>query len=238
MYNSNSEINKLASEVHKGHRKRVIERFVNFGFDSFAEHEVLEMLLFYSIPRKNTNPIAHKLVSQFGSLKNVFNAELSELTKAGLTENSAVLIKAIPELVRIYTTPSVKNLVIDSIEKAKKLFVSKYVNVTVEQIWLACLDSSMRVINCEMICSGDRDSVKINARRIAEIALKYNCCNAFLAHNHPSGQAMVSNEDVASTRNLVSVLRSLDIKLVDHIIVTEKTAISMKEMGHFSVFEM
>lgn len=125
MYNSNSEINKLASEVHKGHRKRVIERFVNFGFDSFAEHEVLEMLLFYSIPRKNTNPIAHKLVSQFGSLKNVFNAELSELTKAGLTENSAVLIKAIPELVRIYTTPSVKNLVIDSIEKAKKAFCFK-----------------------------------------------------------------------------------------------------------------
>ncbi len=238
MYNSDSEMKKLASEVHKGHRKRMIERFVNFGFDSFAEHEILEILLFYSIPRKNTNPIAHDLISNFGSLKNVFNANLCDLTKAGLTENSAVLIKLIPALVNLYTAPSLESTVIDSIEAAKELFIAKYNSVDVEQVWLACLNSAMRVINCEMVSSGGRDSVNINARKIAEISLKYNCNHIFLSHNHPGGQATVSAEDIASTRNLVSVLGSLNIKLIDHIVVAGKVAVSMKEMGYFSVFDV
>lgn len=238
MYNSDSEMKKLASEVHKGHRKRMIERFVNFGFDSFAEHEILEILLFYSIPRKNTNPIAHDLITSFGSLKNVFNANISDLMKAGLTMNSAVLIKSIPALVSVYSAPNVENITVDSIKAAKELFIAKYNNVDVEQVWLACLSPAMRVINCEMISSGGRDSVNISARKIAEISLKYNCNHIFISHNHPCGPATVSSEDVAGTRNLVSVLASLDITLVDHIIVANKMAVSMKEMGYFSVFDI
>lgn len=238
MYNSDSEMQKLASEVHKGHRKRVIERFLRFGFESFAEHEILEMLLFYSVPRKNTNPIAHSLISRFGSLHNVFNADVSELVDAGLTENSAVLIKTIPALAGICASRQMNDVVLDTGEKVKNLFVSKFVGADNEQVWIACLDSSMRLINCEMVCCGECDTVRLQPRKVVEIALKYKCSNIFIAHNHPNGMAVASSEDIASTRNLVTTLKALDIRLVDHIIVTQSKTVSMKENGCFTVFDI
>lgn len=238
MYNNDSEISKLASDVHKGHRKRMLERFINFGFDGFADHEILEVLLFYAIPRKNTNPLAHELIERFNSLNGVFDAAVSDLLDAGLTMNAAVLIKSIPALANIYAAQNVENHVIDTTAKVKQYFYCKYIGVRTEQLRVICLDSSMNVMCCEIVAQGECDKVILQPRRIVETALKYKSSNIFIAHNHPFAKAVASSEDIANTRNLISILKSLDINLLDHIIVGCDKTLSMKENGYFSVFDV
>ena len=207
--------------MHENHRDRVKTRFLKEGLDSFADHEVLEFLLFFAIPQKDTNPIAHTLLEHFGSLSAVFNADISELTQVpGIGQHCAVLIKAIPSLARRYISDgSSDDNIFDTISKVAEFLIKKYIGSTAETVYLVLLDNKYRMIDCVKVHEGSVNSAMISTRKLAEIALFKRASMVVLAHNHPSGTPIPSSEDLYTTRMVADAFSSLEITMLDHILV-------------------
>lgn len=218
--------------VHDGHRNRLKERYNKEGLSNFQDHEVLELLLFYSIPQKDTNPIAHKLLEHFGSLGEVFNASVSELTKVdGITENSAVLISMIPKLMGKVKTKDYSKIPLDTADMLCKYCKNLFYSETTEKLRVVCLDNKLKVIGCEEVSSGTMGKIEFNARSIVEIAIKYRTDIVVLTHNHPRGASLPSNADLSATTSIKNILSSLGIKLLDHVIVGQNDVTSLKNDG-------
>ncbi len=203
--------------------------------DDFEDHNILELLLFYSIPQKDTNPIAHALLDAFGSLSNVLDAPYEELVKVkGISENSASLLKLIAPLSRAYLDDKYKNgHVINSTEQAGEFLLPKFIGRTNEAAYLLSLDNKSKVINCSKIIEGNVNAVAISIRKIVELALKDNATACIVAHNHPLGLAIPSNDDIDTTLKIKEVLETLNIQLLDHIIVAEDDFVSLADSGAF-----
>lgn len=207
--------------VHDGHRARLRANFAENGLDGFNELNSLELLLFYAIPRRDTNELAHALLDRFDSLDGVFGASMHELMSVeGVGENAAALIRLIPEIMRksrIAKASEVK--VIASSAQAGRYFVPRFLYQEDESLVLLCLDSQKRVISCVELSRGVVNSVEANVRKIVETALRYRAVCVIMAHNHPDGVASPSEEDNLITKQVSSALCSVSIPLVDHIIV-------------------
>lgn len=216
---------------HSGHRERMRKRFFEQGIDGFEPHEMLEMLLYFSIPRKDTNELAHLLLQHFGSISAVFDAQVEELTQIkGISENTAMLIKMVPSLARVYLNDKHEDRpYFDSPRLIGEYLVQRFVGYTHEVVMLLCLDSSLRLISCEIISEGNVTSSHVDTKKIAERLIRRNAACAVLAHNHPRGLAIPSNQDVLITRELRRTLSSLEIKLIDHIVVADGLWCSISE---------
>ena len=217
--------------MHEHHRVRMRQRLLKEGIDNLAKHEILEILLFYSIPQKNTNDIAHLLLDRFGSLSNVFDASIEELLKVkGVGQTSASLIKFLPELCRVYIEDqkNCRSSIIDT-EKAGKIFVNKFVGRLNEFVVLMLLDSKNKLLFCDTVCEGSIHSVEINIKKIVSLAVNNNASKAILAHNHPSGMALPSKDDIITTINTRDALKLIDVRLIDHIIVADHDYISLAD---------
>ena len=153
--------------THDGHRERLKKRFLSSP-DSFEDHELLELILFYSIPRKDTNEIAHDLLNHFGSLKGVFDADFSELIKIkGIKENSATLIKLIPQISRAYLLDKVSDdNLYDRADKIGEYLTSLYVGETVETVYILLLDNSYHLLNTVKLIEGNVNSAVITPKKI------------------------------------------------------------------------
>lgn len=225
-------------QLHKGHRQRVRARFMSQGLDGFSEHEILELLLFYAIPRVNTNDIAHRLIDRFGSLSAVLDADPDALQEVkGVSESAAVLLKLIPPLTRQYCLTQQRDVVLGTFTATCDYFRSLYIGEKTERLRLACLDDRLRLLSCGVVGEGAPGVVPVNMRRILEFALRQKCELVVLAHNHPNGFAVPSNEDIAATKHIHSALKTVGIRLLDHIIVAGDKAISLKEFGAFSLLD-
>ena len=219
---------------HAGHRNRAKQKFLASGFENMLDYEILEMLLFYSIPYKNTNVIAHDLINTFGSISSVFDSSVENLkTVDGITENSAILIKMIPNLLQVYSTDKYKLENIFNVKKACDVFLKKYIGVINETVYLALADSAGRLIYIGKISEGNLNKSHIYIRKLISTVLQHNAKYAILSHNHPSGIALPSLSDIETTKKLKSVLASLDITLIDHIIVANNNAVSLKSSDEF-----
>ena len=218
---------------HDGHRKRLKARFVKSGLDDFEPHNVLELLLFYGIPRKDTNPTAHKLINRFGSLSAVFDARPEELMKVdGITENTAVLISMIPQLARKYLEDKSDAVnAISGFDDIGTYLMPKFVGRTVETIMLAALDNKNKIISCSIIAEGENDHASLSKRKVMEEAIRVGATRVVLAHNHPRGFAMPSKEDIHLTEEVYALLRTVEIELVDHIIFAEDDFVSLAASG-------
>lgn len=224
----------MANEsIHKGHRERLKNRFQEEGLDNFTDIQVLELLLFYSIPRKDTNPVAHALLDRFGSLSQVLEAPAEELQKvSGITENSAVLLKLVTELARYYQVDCAQRMeVLTTLDACGAYLVPRFFGRTSETVFLLCLDAKCKVICCREVGEGSVNSASISVRKIVEIALNSNATTVILAHNHPSGVAVPSNEDVLTTRRIYAALRAVEVHLADHIVVADGDYVSMVQSG-------
>lgn len=229
----------IMGTIHDGHRKRLKQRFLQEGLESFEPHNILELLLFYAIPRQDTNVIAHELIKEFKTLSGVFNAPYEELIKIkGLSENGATLIKIIPQLLSAYTVEMKKNQPMNNVKTICDYFHGYYIGVKTEQLRVCCLDDNLNVISCSVIQDGGVNTVPINVRKIVETAYRSNSSLIILAHNHPNGVPVPSDADVKVTRQLNNILKSVGINLLDHIIVGPNNAISMKDNGYFNTFEI
>lgn len=219
--------------VHDGHRQRKREQFLQHGLDSFADHEVLELLLFYAIPRRDTNPIAHELIERFGSLEQVLAAPVEELAKVpGMGEYAAALLKLVPQVTRRARASFIaQERALDTSERIGAFFVEQFVAESNEIMYQLCLDAKGRMLSCHRVSEGDVSSVSLNMRKIVETALRSNAVLVALAHNHPSGVALPSQEDRIATRMAAEALDTIGVRLVDHIIVADDDFISLRQAG-------
>lgn len=227
----------MSQNCHKGHRYRLKKRFLESGLDNFQEHEILKLLLFYSIPQRNTNEIAHMLIKKCGGLHKVFDADASLLTEVPyVTENSAVLLKLIPKLLKKYAlSASDYDQNASDIENITRFFKDYFIGEISEKLVVACLNSKLRIISSKIVAEGILSSVAVNVRNIIQFTYQSNSELIILAHNHPDGILAASSEDISSTRYLYNVLKPVGITLLDHIIVAGNNAVSMKECGAFSL---
>ena len=207
--------------IHDGHRQRLKSRFRKEGLDNFDEIHVLELALFYCVARKDTNPLAHALLDHFGSLAQVLEAPIDELTKVpGIGENTAIYITLLREISRYYKTSQVKeSKSLTSIDACAKYLVPYFLGRRDETVFLLCLDAKCDVLCCRKIGEGSVNSASVPIRKIVEMALAVNATSVVLAHNHPSGIAQPSGEDVATTARLFVALDAVGVELSDHIVV-------------------
>ena len=218
---------------HSGHRKRFRERYIAHGLDNFQDHEVLELLLYYCFPRGDINLLAHRILDYFGgNLQAVFDAPYEELLKIdGVGERTAVLISMLPHIFRRYKEAAQKAVVLPDTKAAGKYFIAKFTGKRNEAMMVLCMDSSCKVLNCQVIAEGTVGAASIRIRKIVEIVMKFNAFSVIIAHNHPGGAASPSREDIVLTQNIYKTLKALDIELSDHIIVAEDSYLSMADKG-------
>lgn len=219
--------------IHEGHRDRLKKLFMEQGLDCFDDHKVLELLLFYALPRRDTNPIAHELINRFDSLEAVFDAPADELIKVpGIGAGAAALIKLIPELSRRYAICKAQpDKFMDSSEKVGTYLVPRYMFERDEVVYVICLDSANRLLCSKELFRGVANATEISIRKIAELALAKNASGIIISHNHTSGIALPSAEDESTTRLLKETLNRIGIRLIDHIIVAGDDFISMADSG-------
>ena len=219
--------------MHCGHRQRLRNRFLEGGLDNFEEHQVLELLLFYCIPRQDTNPIAHNLIKHFGSLSQVMSASVDELKKVpGMGENAATFLSLLNAFSRYYYTKRDTNpTIINSFDDCKEYLTPYFHGQRNEIVQMVCLDAKGKLLCRKVLGEGSVNSAAVPIRRIVEIALGSGATAVILAHNHPSGVAIPSHEDELTTRQLASALFAVDITLLDHLIIAEGEAVSLRHSG-------
>ena len=212
-------------------------RYKDHGLDNFNDVNVLELLLFYAIPRKDTNEIAHALLDHFGSLDRVLEASIPELEAVpGVGESSALLISLIPQIMRRYLM--VKGSCVSTISgsaDAGKYLVPRLMFEKDEKLLLLCLDAKKSVISCVNLGSGVVNAVDVNVRKVVENAVRHRANTVILAHNHPGGVALPSREDERLTIEIAAALKLVGIPLVDHIIVAGDDYVSFADSGMMSL---
>lgn len=226
---------RMAMEsIHKGHRERLKQRFLEEGLDNFTDIQVLELLLFFAIPVKDTNPLAHALLDHFGSLSQVLEADVEELKKVpGIKDHAATLLALVTQLCRYYQVSSAQqNQVLTTLEDCGRYLVPRFFGRTKETVFLLCLDAKCKVLGCKEIGEGSVNSASISVRKVVETALAANATTVVLAHNHPSGIAVPSNEDIQTTQRIAAALYAVEIHLADHIVVAEGDYVSMVQSGY------
>lgn len=223
--------------IHEGHRQRMKRRYLRNGLNDFSEHEVLELLLFYCIPRRDTNEIAHRLIDHFGSLAKVFDATVSQLMEVeGMGENAALFISLIRETDAYYHLRRFDlNQPLRNCDEYGTYLHAFFANERNEAVYLLCLDAKCMVLGCERITEGSVNTTSVPIRRVVEVALAKKATSVVLAHNHPSGIATPSDEDIQTTYQLGKTLYSVGISLVDHIVVADDEFISMAVSNLYSL---
>ena len=205
---------------HTEHRQRMRSLVRAQGFDGMADHNLLEFLLFYAIPRKDTNELAHRLIARFGSLAQVLEAPPERLTEVeGVGESTALLLGAIFALHgRLVRSDGGKKVRLETPEEMIRFLRGQFQGVQKETAFLLCLDATGKLRNCCKLGEGSANAVIVDKRAVMEAALRCNASVAVLAHNHPNGIAAPSREDLLLTEECVKLLRAVDIRLADHII--------------------
>jgi DNA repair protein RadC len=223
----------MGKKLHEGHRQRVKSRYLSEGLDSFEDHQVLELLLFYCIPMKDTNELAHKLIGAFGSLANIFEADPKDICKrCGVSENTAILLSIIPSLTRRYVMDKWgEKPVLGSSAKAGEYAVSLFTGRTYEVFYVICLDAQNRVNHAVLVHEGTINETPVYPRIIVETVLRYQANSVILAHNHPGGSKRPSDADLQITKRIIAALEAISVHVTDHIIVAGDRYFSFAEKG-------
>ena len=225
--------------VHDGHRERLRQSFLEHGLSGMNDINALELLLFYAVPRRDTNELAHLLLQHFGRLDGVFSASAEELCEVeGIGAYAASLLTLVPEIMkksRLSKSREIRQ--IHSSDDAGEYLLPYFMNERDEVVYLLCLDSKRAVICCAEMGRGVVNSVDTSVRRIVEKALKVKACSVIVAHNHPDGLALPSREDDLFTKCLYNALETVGIRLEDHIIVADEDYISIADTGMMALYK-
>ena len=219
--------------IHDGHREKMRQRFLKGGLDSFADHEALELLLYYAIPRRDTNPIAHALMERYGSLSAVLTAPVEDLQKVeGIGESAAILLKLAPQLYRkAKLSDAEQETVLSSVERVGAYLLERFAGEKNEVVYQLCLDRKGRLLACKKLGEGGIASADLDVRRLVENAILTGASAVILSHNHPSGVALPSRDDYAATDRAKTALNVVGVGLTDHIIVADGDFVSMEASG-------
>lgn len=222
---------KSDGSIHKGHRERVRNKFFANGcsLNGFYEHQVLEMLLFFSHVRTDVNPLAHKILNHFGSLSAILNAGVNELINFGLSPNTAMLIKLVNAIPAYSEEMQYQNAVFTSVDSVMDFTCTLLKNHSDERICVLCLNADRKLLHYEYINVGLPDKTEFPFRRAVEIALNHKAVNIVIAHNHPSKSEEPSAQDISCTKAIDVMLHGLGIKLLEHIIVAYPYCYAIKK---------
>lgn len=224
--------NKYLPASHAGHRQRMKERYLVSGLEGFSTHEVLEMLLYYGIPQKDTNLPGHRLEAAFGSLAGVLEANYADLLQVeGITPNAAALLCLCGDVARRYNAELIGQVthLYDTACLGRHV-LPWFFGQREESVVLVSMDNKRKHLNTTRVFTGSVSSTQFSIREVIRQALRDNATKVALAHNHPNGFAFPSQADVEATRRLCEVLAPLDICLIDHLVVSENETISMAEL--------
>lgn len=223
--------------LHAGHRDRLRQRFISRGLEDMNDIEALELLLYYALPRRDTNPVAHRLLDRFDGFRGVMEADAVELSRVeGVGESAAMLIRLVAELDRRYSLSDrerSRRLITDT-ASAGDYVLPLFSHGRQEQAFAVSLGSKGNVIRCHMLANGMGNRVEFSARELVALALRDNAVYILMAHNHLSDTALPSNADVAATAELAQALRYVGVTLLDHIIVCDRDFVSMRDCGFFN----
>ena len=219
-------------ELHKGHRQRMLKKYIMNGIDCFEDHEKLEIALFTIFSRCNTNDISHRLISEFGSLNKVFETDYKDLQKIkGIGENAAIMISFLGDLFRSLVNKKPKGVVLDSTKKIIDYCCGLYTAAPSKEIVYGLfLDSKFNLISQSEIEKGGTNFAGFDVKTFTKIALNSDCTDVILVHNHPSGSRIASTADINTTREIADLLEKVDVRLADHIIVCGETGHSLRSM--------
>ena len=222
--------------IHDGHREKMRQRFLKSGLDAFADHEALELLLYYAIPRRDTNPIAHALMERYGPLSAVLTAPVEDLKKVeGVGESAAILLKLAPQLYRkAKMSDAEQETILSSVERVGAYLLERFAGEKNEVVYQLCLDRKGKLLVCKKLGEGGVTSADLDIRRLVENALLTGASSVVLAHNHPSGVALPSRDDYAATDRAKTALAVVGVALTDHIIVADGDFVSMADSGYIA----
>ncbi|MFA6109174.1 MAG: DNA repair protein RadC [Candidatus Latescibacterota bacterium] len=221
-------------DLHAGHRVRLRKRFLEEGLDPFEAHQVLELLLFYAIPRRDTNDLAHRLLRRYGSLSAVLEADPTDLAQTeGLGEAAATLLALVPALTRRYSVERARQErhTLTTSERAAEFLVPFMAGRTEEVFYVVCLDAQCRVIVPALVVEGLPDRAHVEPRQAVEVALRHRAHSVILAHNHPTGRARPTTADHRATEGLVRAFSAIGIAVQDHLIVAGESWYSFSLAG-------
>lgn len=223
----------MTKNIHEGHREKLRRRFIEEGLNAFEDHQVLEMLLFYTIPRRDTNELAHRLIEKFGTLANLLDASPEIIEKEGkVNKNTAVFLSMIPQLARRYCLQKQgKKPVLDSSCKAGKFITSLFIGKNYEAFYVCCLNSQNQLNYAALVHEGTINEAPVYPRLIVETALRYQASSVILAHNHPGGSLRPSAADIEVTRRICDALNTISISVIDHMIAAGDNYFSFAENG-------
>ena len=206
---------------HADHRQRMKDRFLENGLDIFDEHQVIELLLFFGIPRRDTNVIAHRLIKRFGSLRDVLDAPYEELlTVDGIGEHAATLIKLSAERSRRYLlSESLDTERFDTVDKLGKFLINLFLGKRNEEVYLLTFNGKMEMLSCDKLADGLSNLVSFSVKPLIESAILTHASGIVLAHNHPGGIASPSGSDISLTDQLMYMCDQISIPLIEHFVV-------------------
>ena len=215
---------------HSGHRERLRRRFIENGLDGFEEHQALELYLFYAIPRRDTNPLAHRLLERYRNIGGVCDAPIDELERDfGLSESAAALLKLLPEMSRLYNESKLSDTNLIDPETVGDMIARRFIGRTSEAVALLLGSAKGKILYFDIVAKGSVSSSDFPLRRIVDLAIRHNARTAYIAHNHPSGSLLPSRADIDVTKLLDSTLSSVGVHLLDHFIVADNEYASLRE---------
>ena len=182
------------------------------------------------MPRKDTKAIAKALLARFGSVPGVLNASVAELKKIpDVGDGAALFLQLLRQLRRYYDVSNTLEDILTDSNACIRYMAPKFKNQRNEVVMLLCLDAKCKVLECSKVGEGSVNSAAVPIRRIVEMALGANATSVVLAHNHPSGLAIPSEEDIFTTRRLAKALSAVEIELVDHLVIGDNDSVSMRQ---------
>lgn len=215
---------------HSGHRERLRRRFIDNGLDGFEEHQALELYLFYAIPRRDTNPLAHRLLERYRNIGGVCDAPIDELERDfGLSESAAALLKLLPEMSRLYNESKLSDTNLIDPETVGDMIARRFIGRTSEAVALLLGSAKGKILYFDIVAKGSVSSSDFPLRRIVDLAIRHNARTAYIAHNHPSGSLLPSRADLDATKQISSTLKSIGVHLIDHFIVADNEYVSLHE---------
>ncbi len=214
---------------HAGHRKRLKSRFLEQGLEGFEPHQALELLLFYGIPQKDTNEIAHRLLDTCGSFQKVMEASREQLLSVnGVGENVATLLQLIPALARYYAQhQDVVQVRFEHPDDVGRFLQGCYTGYTHEVISILTMNDLSEIVSFDILSNGDLGQAQLSMRNLVTLVMKHNATSVILCHNHPSGFALPSPADLKTTLQVKNALQSIGVKLIDHFVLGADDFISM-----------
>ena len=219
--------------LNDGHRERLRRRYLKEGLDNFEAHEILELLLFYVIPRGNVNHIGHRLINRFGSLAGVFHARNEELkTIEGIGAPAALFLNLIPDVCRRYLLSNAHDKGEEPLSNsavAHRYLAPYFIGRTVETLYAVCMNNSGVPIECCYISEGTPNATQMDVRKIIEAVIRNNAVAVILCHNHPDGSARPSKEDIYLTKRVKDVLDAMGVLLLDHLILANDDFVSFRD---------